>query len=109
MSNNYNYSIIKYDANLQGILDDISAASPDHDFGKQSAISQDGLYIIIDCRCPDDFSHLIAIDSRIAAYIVTDVVSYLPDGTENLTQSEAKTIVQTTGESGAAWSAPFEV
>ena len=113
MSNNYNYSAVRATSNVDGsliqlVLDVISAASATHDFGKQAAFSQDGLAIMIDCRCADDFSHLIEIDPKIAEFIFDedDIPAYLSVGCENMDQSTAQIIVGTTGEYGEAWSAP---
>lgn len=92
----------------QEILDLI----PGKPFGVQNSVSQDGLCVCIDDGSgQDNWGTFVAQEPRLneLKFILPDAPSYIPNNAHLLSYDEAKAIVKTEGDSGVAWSAPFEV
>lgn len=87
---------------IQEVLDLI----PGQPFGNQNKVSQDGLAIVIDCNSTQAFEVYVALVAKLAEYIfgTGDVPSYLTEGCENISASDASDIVLTLGASGTCWS-----
>jgi len=93
---------------IQEVLDDIDSQP----FGVQEKISQDGL-----CICIDDQSGLnnwgsyVSLNPKLNEFKFNggDRPSYLPPASHNLSYADARVIIETTGPSGSAFSAPSEV